>query len=409
MTHILSQKRTEFSTKTQKLSDAGIKLIAWARTIRWIGWGFGESLIPLFIFSFSKTFAEAGLFRSTYEIVMLLTLPIIGMLADRIPARNIILFALLLYPLVGISYFLAGIFGMAIFLVIARALNGLLWGAEDVGVGTYYRRMIGNNGIGRSFGYIDSLSNFGWIIAALIGMVLVSFVPIYFLLLLVSPFAIGALFIAVKAPKDTVYVKEKISLVSSYKIAIKEWLGWNNELRLLGALVLLSSLIGALIWFFIPIDAYIEGAKPMFVILLTVVAAIPSLFGYLLGKMVDKAGEKPLLSFGLIFITVILILIALFPQYGVKLVASFFIGIILELFSIIQRSLVTTLGSADSYGERGGVFETIITLGDLVAPLLLGILLDILGFSYAAIIVAVISVILLISFHIISIKNIQLS
>ncbi len=377
----------------------GVKLIAWARTVRWIGWGFGEALIPLLIFSFSKTFAEAGLLRSTYEITLLLALPIIGAIADRKSAKYLIVVALALYPLVGVSYFFAGVFGAAIFIVIARGLNGFLWGMENIGVSTYYRRIANRANIGSSFGYIESWSNFGWIIAALIGMVLVSYVPIYYLLLAISPAAIIALFIALKAPKDTLLnvdgaKKQNSSLIHSYKSAFVEWRTWNGHLWLLGGLVLFSGLIEALMWFFIPIDAYIAGAKPSFVVLLSVIAAIPTLFGYTIGKMADKRNEYSLIISGLVGVALVMAGLALFPQYAFKLVASFLLGVLLELFSIIQKSLVTVLGPSESYGKRGSAFESIATLGDLTAPLILGISLDLLGFGNVAWLIAIVAVVL---------------
>ncbi len=386
----------------------GVKLIAWARTVRWIGWGFGEALIPLFIFSFSKTFAEAGLLRSTYEITLLLALPIIGAFVDRKSAKYLIIVALALYPLVGVSYFFAGVFGAAIFIVIARGLNGFLWGMENIGVSTYYRRIANRANIASSFGYIESWSNFGWIIAALIGMVLVSFVPIHYLLLAISPAAIIALFIALKAPKDTLLnvegaKKQNSSLIHSYKSAFVEWRTWNGHLWLLGGLVLFSGLIEALMWFFIPIDAYIAGAKPSFVVLLSVVAAIPTLFGYTIGKIADKRNEYSLIVSGLVGVALVMVGLALFPQYGFKLIASFLLGILLELFSIIQKSLVTVLGPSESYGKRGSAFESIATLGDLTAPLILGISLDILGFGNVAWIIAAVALVL--GFSYISLKK----
>lgn len=381
----------------QSLSPS-IKLIAWARTIRWIGWGFGESLIPLFIFYFSRTFAEAGLFKSIYDIVILLALPILGAWADRVSAKHLIIVALILYPFVGIGYFLAGVFGVAIFIVLARALNGFLWGMEDMGVSTYYRRMANRGTVGASFGYIDSWSNFGWIIAALISMVFVSFVPIHWLLLAISPFAIIALFVALRAPKDsparTGSQNKKSSFARSYRRVFEEWRSWNVHLWLLSTLVLLSSVINALMWFFIPIDAYIEGAQPAFVVLLMVVGAVPSLFGYLLGRIADRRNKYGLIAFGLVAVAAIMACVAIFPQYAVKLAASFLLGIILELFSVVQKSLVTTLGPAETYGRRGGAFESVVALGDLAAPLMLGVALDILGFTNVSAIVAGLAVVL---------------
>lgn len=378
----------------------GVKIIAWARTIRWIGWGFGEALIPIFIFSFSSTFAEAGLFRSTYEIATLLALPIIGAWADRTSAKYLIIVALLLYPLVGVSYFLAGFFGAAIFIIIARGLNGTLWGMENIGVSTYYRRLANHNNLGSSFGYIETWSNFGWIIAALIGMYLVSFVPIHYLLLAISPAAVVALFVALRAPRDISRNgnAKSDSLVSSYRKAFSEWKSWNNHLWLLGALVIFSGIIEALMWFFIPIDAYIDGAKPAMVVLLVVIAAIPTLFGYTLGKIADKRNKYFLIAIGLLGVAVIMIGLAIFPQYAFKLIASFALGVLLELFAVIQKILVTTLGPAETYGQRGSAFESVATLGDLSAPLILGVALDVAGFTNVSFIIASVAVILCISY-----------
>ena len=384
----------------------GVKIIAWARTIRWIGWGFGEALIPIFIFQFSHSFAEAGLLRSTYEIVMLLALPIIGAWADRTSAKYLIVVALLLYPLVGVSYFLAGIFGAAIFIVIARGLNGALWGMENIGVSTYYRRLTNHNNLGSSFGYIETWSNFGWIIAALIGMYLVSFIPIHYLLLAISPAAIIALFVALRAPKDILHNNSQCSnsLVSSYRKAFSEWKSWNNHLWLLGALVIFSGIIEALMWFFIPIDAYIGGAKPAMVVLLVVIAAIPTLFGYTLGKIADKQNKYTLIAVGLLGVAVIMIGLAIFPQYAFKLIASFALGVLLELFAVIQKILVTTLGPSETYGQRGSAFESVATLGDLSAPLILGIALDVTGFTNVSFIIASVAVILCISYTLVKNK-----
>ncbi len=389
------------SSRLDKVLPPGIKIVAWERTIRWIGWGFGESLIPLFIFSFSHTFAEAGLLKSVYEIAAIFSLPIAGALADKISAKYLILIALALYPFVGISYFLAGIFGMAIFIVIARMLNGVLWGLEDIGVSTYYRRMAGRDVIASAFGYIDSLAHFGWIAAALLGMLLVPFVPIHWLLVGVAPFALIAFVVAKRAPKDLPGGHKdagKSVMFSSYRKTIAQWRSWNSHLWLLSMLVLLSGIISALMWFFIPIDAYITGTQPVFVVLLMVVAAIPLLLGYPLGKIVDRYNEYALIIWGLVGVAIIMGGVALLPQYAVTLAASFLLGIILELFSVIQKRLVTTLGPAETYGERGSAFDSIIAFGDLGAPLILGISLDLLGFTNVAMVVVALAVLLGVGF-----------
>lgn len=382
-----------------------IKVIAWARAMRWVGWGFGESLIPIFIFAFSSTFAEAGLFRSTYEIIALISLPLIGVWADRKSAKYLILLSLILYPIVGIGYLLAGLLGLAVFLIIARAVNGVTWELENIGVDTYYRRMARQDSICASFGYIDTWSYFAWIVAALVGLALVPYMPIYYLFAAIIPFDIVAYFIARRAPKDHInsglatatFIPKPVPhkpVFETYSKALSEWRTWNTQLWLLGALVLFSGLINALMWFYIPIDAYISGANLQLVILISVIGAVPSLFGYALGRFADVRNKYAILSGGLLLVALVALGLAIFPQYAFKLIASFILGISLELFVIVRNDLVTVLGSSETYGQRGSAFESLVTLGDLAAPLILGIGLDILGFSSISFIVAGIAFIL---------------
>jgi predicted MFS family arabinose efflux permease len=91
--------------------------------------------------------------------------------------------------------------------------------------------------------------------------------------------------------------------------------------------------------------------------------------------------------------------LAAIHPYWIKLAAVFLMGIILELFSVVQSSLITTLGPVKTYGKRGSAFEAILTVGDLLAPLILGVGLDAVGFSNLAFSVGVVAVILAIMFY----------
>ncbi|MDO8622449.1 MAG: MFS transporter, partial [bacterium] len=298
--------------------SGALRTVAWSRTIRWIGWGFGESLIPILIFSFSSTYAEAGLIRSVFEIVLLICFPLVGVLADRVSARTLILAGAVVYPLVGFGYLLAGITGLAIFLVFARAANAIGWALESTGVDTYYRRMASRTSMNSSFGFIDTLAGSGWVIAALIGILLVPYVPIHVLLFIVAPTSIIAGLIAARAPHDSPQPAKKPTgahpMAQSYRLMLVEWKSWNGNLRLLGALSFFVGIIEALIWFFIPIDAYVEGTKLSLVILLTVVASIPPMFGYAIGKIADRRNPYALIAAGLVGAAAILLCIAIFPQ-----------------------------------------------------------------------------------------------
>ena len=385
------EQSTQAEVRHLRALPRGIRILALARAIRWIGWGLGEALIPIFIVAFSHTFAEMGLFSSTVEIVSLISLPVIGLWADRGPAKTLILVSLLLYPVVGISYFLAGSLGAAVLIVLARAVNGFTWELENVGIETYYRRITHRGKLATSFGFLDTWSNAGWICAALVGMSVVSFIPIQNLLLGISPFALIAYLVVLRAPKDLVtrsYTARKHSIIGLYRRILIEWRSWNSQLRLLSRLVLFSSFVTALTDFFLPIDAYLQGANLPMVVLLAIFGSMPSLFGIQLGRIADTHDKNRLVAFGLLVVAAVALGNIAFPFYWFKLVTVFILGIMVELFSVVKSSLVTTLGPAESYGIRGSAFETIVTVGDLLAPLVIGVILDVLGFWQLACVVA---------------------
>ena len=399
--HLLHRSRHHHHISTKETLPYGVRVFAWARAIRWIGWGFGEALLPVFIIVFSKSFAEAGFFSSSVDIAGLISLPFIGFWVDKIPARRLVLLSLVLYPIVGVGYFLAGALGLAVYIIIARIANGVTWELENVGIETYYRRTMNSDHIASSFGYIETWSHVAWIVAALIGMVLVRYMPIYYLLFLIAPFALIAYFIALKAPKDSPKAdnRPKLSFVHTYRKTMSEWRTWDSGLWMVSVLILFSSIMSALMYFFIPIDAYLTGANLPMVVLITVFGSVPALFSYKLGRFVDARNKYRLIAFGLFATALIVLGLAVFPQFWFKLLAVFLLGITLELFYVAQSALITTLGPSESYGRRGSAFESVITLGDLTAPIILGVGLDILGFSNVALITAVIALVLAVGYR----------
>ncbi len=273
----------------------GVRVLTYATAIRWVGWGFAEALLPVFIFSFGSTYAEAGLLRSVFDIVFILTLPIIGMAADRSRATSLVLIGLALYPLVGISYFLAGATGIAFFIVFARGLNGVTYAFDAVGRETYFRRHTSPKALATIFGYFDSISNFWWIAAALAGIILIKYFAIHVLLLLIAPTSIIA-FVLVwyfrknEEPSGTSATQGRLR--SAYREAWREVGGWSWKLKGVAMFNFFIAFSSAVVAFFLPIEAYNEGAGFTKTILIGVMFALPYLLGWILGKWFDVKGLK---------------------------------------------------------------------------------------------------------------------
>ncbi|MEJ0053872.1 MAG: MFS transporter [bacterium] len=382
-------------------SLAGVRSLAYARTIRYVGWGFGESLIPILIMQLTGSFGEAGLVRSSYEVTLLLAIPVLGLLAERMSAKWLVIIGLCIYPFVGLFYFIAGMTGLVAFVVVARGLNGIAWGLDSTGIDTYIRRMAPGSTIASSFGLLDTLSNFGWLAAALAGILLIKYFSIQALLFLVAPTALLALPFVLRIRKDhpaLANAAKKLPLRHAYRSAIDEWKTWNSDLRLLAMLLLFTEVVVVLVEFFIPIDIYFTTGNLSLVILFTVVMGIPSLFGYLLGKIADR-GEKARLAAILCgLMALVLAALALPLPYAVTVAGGLLIGTLVEFLSILQKSLATALTPPDHYGRLESVFSVIGGISDLAAPVMLGVALDFMGFPLLASLLATIACFLAIVF-----------
>jgi len=371
-----------------------IKLLTLARGIRWFGWGMCETLIPVLLFSFSRNYVDAGILRSIYDIVFLVSLPVVSILADRIPAKLLILLALGLYPLIGISYFIAGTLGTALFIVVARSINGVTWCLDSVGGDTYLRRFALDTQLSKTFGYLSSLPNFSWIIAALISIPLLPFVPIRWLFLTIVPTAFIAYFVLSKAPLDEVPIQEKSSkYFQNLMTSIKGIPSWKPEVWGLAFLVFLVACIDLLGTFFIPLFTYTESNNLVHVVLITVVFAIPSAFAFWMGSFIDKVSKRIFIAISFLIAALLLILLSLTHQYTFQLIGIFILGILTVAITLALQSFATTISTKDHYGRIGGVMAGADELGAVIGPIAIGALIDHSGMSITFLVLGVVAIV----------------
>jgi DHA1 family multidrug resistance protein-like MFS transporter len=356
----------------------GIRVLTFATAIRWIGWGFGEPLIPVFLYSFGSTFAEAGLLKAVYDIAFILALPLIGMAADRMFATTLIAIGLVIYLFIGASYFLAGVTGLVIFAAMARFLNGISFAMDAVGRETYFRRHTPREKLATVFGYFDSVANFWWIMAAIAGIFLIQYIPLHTLLFLITPTSLITLFIVWRFRKREEN-KDPISLSvhakGRYLDLLKEIGMWNWKLRSVAAFNFFIAFCGSVVGFFLPIEAYTAGAGLGKTIIIAVVFTIPSLFGWVAGKWFDRKGAS-VFFYSLAAFAGFLGLLTFQSAYLWRLVASFAIGVILEVLSVGNNELVTVYSNPEHFGRVGGIVKSVADVGSMMGPLFVGILID---------------------------------
>jgi MFS family permease len=354
----------------------GVRVLTWVTAIRWIGWGLAESLLPVFLFTFSSTYAQTGLLRSSYDIAYILSLPIIGVLADRMRGTTLILIGLSLYFIVGTGYLLAGLTGMAIFIVIARFVNGIGYGMDAVGRETYLRRHASVQKLASVFGYFDTVTNFWWMLAAIGGIFLVKFVPIHWLLFMIVPTVAISLLIIVRFRRS-----EPMETFSSgqqnahYRDLVKEMVAWDGKLKALVTMNFFVSFAYAVVSFFIPIQLYIEGAGYTPIILMGVISAIPPLFGWMLGEWFDRRGVRTF-GYGLLLYGILIAMLGFISGYWWQVAIVFFIGVVIELLVVGSNELATTYTNPEHFGRVDGMMRSIATIGGMTGPLIMGIVMD---------------------------------
>jgi len=353
----------------------GTKVLTFATAVRWAGWGFVENLIPIFLFSFSASYAEAGLLKSSLELSMILTMPLIGIFADRTRATTLVLLGLAFYMLVGVSYLLAGLTGLALFIILARIANGVGFGLDAIGRETYFRRSNKREMLASVFGYFDSLAMFWWVVASLVGIILIKYFSLPWLLFLITPTTLISFWIIKKWQAK----EEFLPVTGGTKLKYREYFNvlgnWNYQLKMILVLNLILSASWSTLIFFLPIDMYTEGASYSTIILFGVVAALPVLFGIFWGRIFDKKGPH-IFVYGLLMYGILLFLLAFGESFGMIIGIAFLIGIILEFISVGKEELITVHAKPEHFGQVGGFMRSVMNLGAMLGPLLAGIVID---------------------------------
>lgn len=373
----------------------GIRLISWATATRFVGWGFVEVFVPIFLLSFVGNFAEAGLLKSVYDVVFLLSLPIIARLADRVSSKKIILSGLVLYPVIALCYYFAGLYGAVAFVVVARLLNGLSYALDSVGKKTYLRRYAHHH-VGMMFGYFDTLSNFWWLAAGVAGLFLIRVFPIHQMFLLIIPTTLIAILLITKIPKES-GTKKGISnnffkeVILDYRDAINFIRSWSFEQKYTSLLYAFLGVMFVIISFFVPLTSFAENHDYTLVFLLTSFAVLPYLLGVPVGYLADRATKHTLMS--TIFTSVLLLCLVPFVNVlWLKLAVVFLVGLGIYYSNLVLERAATEHEKRSRMGSLSAVFLSVYQVAQIFSPIAIGYLVDVRSFTFAIMVVGAVGI-----------------
>jgi MFS family permease len=385
----------------------GVRLISWATAIRFIGWGFAESFIPIFLLSFAHNYTDTGLLRSVFDVVFLLSLPIVSHFANRMSGKKIILSGLVIYPFIAVSYYLAGAYGLVVFVLIARVLNGVSFSLDSVGRRTYMRRLSHKN-VGELFGYYDTVSSFWWIVAGAVGLILIKFIEIHVLLLAIIPTVLVAFVIVSFVPAERIsgpVVKRGIfkEVIRDYGEMFSFIRNWSLEQKYLGSLYALMGVIFVVVTFFIPLVTFVNGQSYTTLYLLTALSIAPYLFGVPIGYLADRAHVSSLRTVS--FVAVLLLASLPFASsiYFTYCIV-FLISVCVYFVMLALERLATEHEKKLKMGSLSGAFLSIYQLTQVLAPVCIGFFIDSVSISFAIITVAVIGFVAILPMFVLNIK-----
>jgi predicted MFS family arabinose efflux permease len=360
----------------------GVRRISLATGIRWMGWGLTDALFFVFIFSFAGSYAETGLISSVYSIVFLIVTPLIGVVTNHMRAKTIILTGVLMYPFIGLSYYLAGLWGMVTFVILARLLNGIAYALDSVGRVTYVRRHTPKEHIGSALGYMKSVANFFWVSAMLLSIVLVKYFEIHELFLFVIPTSIIAFFIMWSIPQDELdnsenkwlkYVSPKV-----YISSIQEFIMWKKGMKIMMFFNFIAFGSYSVVRTFVPIFIFISGDDLTRVIIFMMVFSLPAVFGISLGWLADRS-NKIHLAISLLVMGLSIFIFSYTTIFVVQLIMLFLFSLIVEYLVYFVDSFMTKAGDDRHYGSITSIVSEVGELASIAGPILMGFVLDAYG------------------------------
>ncbi len=373
--------------ESHQVLPRGIRLIAYATGIRWIGWGMCEALIPVIAFSITGTYAGAGILAGISNTIFFVFFIPVGILFDRADIRKVLIAGLLLFMISSTGYFFAGMTRLAYFFVIAEIATAFAILIDVIGRSAYIRKTALFGGMSSAYGFSEAVNNLGTITGVTIGIFLSRFVDPYFLFLEVPPTTLVTawIFYALLPPHQQMVaptVTTNIPILQRCRRYLVEAIGaiknWNIQTRALLLLLLLCSSLLSIGMFIFPIHFFAEGAGTDKVFLAFGLSALPFVFSTYLGSFADRWKHRALLV-GLASSALTLFILSFVSSVAAQLICIFLLSLALILTQLTIEGLVTRGIKPDEYGLLSSFVENMKALGPLVGPISIGFLVTTLG------------------------------
>jgi predicted MFS family arabinose efflux permease len=173
-----------------------------------------------------------------------------------------------------------------------------------------------------------------------------------------------------------------------------EMKSWGAGMRYIALVNFFIGFVAVISDLVVPIKVFQETGSYVQIVILGIVIALPSLFDINLGKFADGNRTKAL-WIGMLSLCILLIILTFTSNFIVQIVIAFLLTMNYNLINLASDGLATMMVKRTHYGRMGGLNGDIDTMGSIVGAFVIGILMDVVGFSNTVAILAGMSLIIL--------------
>ncbi|MDM5306826.1 MFS transporter [Peribacillus frigoritolerans] len=347
--------------------------------IAFLGIGLIVPVMPSFMDIMHLSGKTMGYLVAVYAVAQLLMSPFAGRWVDRYGRKKIIIIGLFLF---GVSELIFGLGTNVLVLYISRILGGISAAFIMPGVTAYVADITSVQERPKAMGYISAAISTGYIIGPGIGGFIAEYgirMPFFFAAAIAILACIPSIFILKEEP----LTKEKNTDISAntkqtnFISDIKRSLNPRYFIAFMIVFILAFGL-SAYETIFSLFSDHKFGFTPKDI---AAIISISSIFGvifqiFMFGKMVDILGEKKLIQLCLITGAILAVASTVISGFLVVLAVT---CLIFLAFDLLRPALTTFLSKAagKEQGFVAGMNSTYTSLGNIVGPMMSGILFDI--------------------------------
>lgn len=330
-----------------------------------IGFGIVLPILPLWAERFGASPLQIGILTASYSLAQFVFAPVWGRLSDRVGRRPVII-----VTLVGsaVSALMIGLAGTLWVLFVARILNGIS-GASYAAAQAYVADVTTREERARGMGMIGAAFGLGFIIGPALGAAFSLISP-------EAPFFAAAALAAINAAVAFRLLPES-RRPGPAATPPSRWQVLQHALasRIVGPLVWLSFVVtlafAAMETTFSLLGNRRFGYGPTEMALLFVLVGLTAAFGqgFLVGKLVARHGERPVMLVGLAGTAVGLGLMAIATTVPLMLVALAVLGTLSGLAFATVTALISQATPADQQGSVLGLTASVSAAARIAGPL----------------------------------------